>query len=144
MVSDRLFLSFGNASNTRLQPGNGVNRGFIVMNRDDIVSIQKNISFVGASTFTVEEAADKLAQFIGDRTNIAGGVWTGEGVKCRALQVGKGGWKDGVVRLSLEFIPDEDEENALEQEAEFIEIKSDEKVQMKQLKSPLDEFRQIS
>ena len=108
------------------------------LSRDDVVSINKQLSFVGASTFTVEEAANRLAEFVLNRANISTDVWTGNGVKCRVLQVGNGRWKEGRVRISLEFIPDE-EEIEVEQEAEL--IASEETVPLKQL-SPLDEFRQ--
>jgi hypothetical protein len=105
------------------------------LDRDDVVTVQKNLSFLGASTFTVEEAGDKLAEFVEQRANIAAKVWKGDGIRCRVLQV-NGQWKEGRVRISLEFIPDEEEG---EQEAELIE--PEEGVSLKQL-SPLDEFRQ--
>jgi selenocysteine lyase/cysteine desulfurase len=112
----------------------------VTLNKDDVVSVEKNISFVGASTFTVKEASDKLAQFIQDRTNITAQVWTGEGARCRVLQVGSGRWKEGTIRASLEFIPDEEE---VEQEAELIEeIEPEENVPLKQLESLLDKIRQ--
>ncbi len=109
------------------------------LDRDDVVNIQKNLSFVGASTFTVEEAVDALANFVLAKANIATSVWTGDGVQCRVLQVGNGRWKEGRVRISLEFIPDEEE---IEEQAQLIEeIEPGEGVLLKQL-SPLDEFRQ--
>jgi KGK domain len=109
------------------------------LDKDDVVSIQKNLGFVGASTFTVEEAASTLAQFVKDKVGIAIEGWKGDGVKCRVLKVGVGRWKEGRVRISLEFIPDEEE---IEEQAQLIEeIEPGEGVLLKQL-SPLDEFRQ--
>jgi hypothetical protein len=111
----------------------------VSLNKDDVVTVEKKLSFLGASTFTVEEAGGKLAEFVESRANIAAKVWMGDGVRCRVLQVGSGGWKEGRVRISLEFIPDEEE---VEQEAELVEETEPEKtVPLKQL-SPLDEFRQ--
>ncbi|MBW4480342.1 MAG: hypothetical protein KME54_26770 [Tolypothrix brevis GSE-NOS-MK-07-07A] len=111
------------------------------LNKDDVVTVQKDLSFVGASTFTVEEAGGKLAEFVQYKANIAAKVWMGDGVRCRVLQAGSGGWKEGRVRISLEFIPDEEE---VEQDAELVEeIEPEENVALKQL-SPLDEFRQTN
>ncbi|MGI8502055.1 MAG: KGK domain-containing protein [Hassallia sp.] len=111
------------------------------MNKDDVVTVSKQLSFVGASTFTVEEAGAKLADFVENRASIAAQVWKGDGVRCRVLQVGDGRWKEGKVRISLEFIPDE-EEIVLEQQAELVEeMEPKETLPLKQLESPLDEFR---
>ncbi|GAX43432.1 KGK domain family protein [Tolypothrix sp. NIES-4075] len=108
------------------------------LNIDDVVSIEKHASFLGATTFTVKEASDKLAQFVQDKAGITAEAWKGDGVKCRVLQPGKGGWKEGRVRISLEFIPDEEEI----EEAELVEkVELEENAPLKQL-SPLDEFRQ--
>ncbi len=78
------------------------------LNKDDVVNIELNRSFVGATTFTVGEACEKLARFIGDKNNYTGEVckqWR-EGIECRVLRTDSKGWKKGKVRISLEFIPD--------------------------------------
>jgi hypothetical protein len=111
----------------------------VSLNKDDVVSVEKRLSFVGASTFTVEEAVDALGNFVLAKANIAADVWTGGGLECRVLRVGNGQWKEGRVRISLEFIADEKE---IEQEAKLVEeIESEKNLPLKQL-SPLDEFRQ--
>lgn len=105
------------------------------MNRDDVISLDKRLSFLGASTFTVEEARDKLAEFVENRANISAQVWKGDGIKCQVMQVGSGRWKKGKVRISLEFILDE-EELKLDQEAELVV----EDAPFKQLESLLDKI----
>ncbi|MCV3216021.1 hypothetical protein OGM63_21335 [Plectonema radiosum NIES-515] len=137
-------IAFWLQEGTLLVPGGNLEMALtedliVNLDKDDVVTVQKNLSFLGASTFTVEEAGNKLAEFVENRANIAAQVWKGDGIRCRVLKVGNGQWKEGRVRISLEFIPDEEE---IEQEAELIkEIEPEEVVPLKEL-SPLDEFRQ--
>jgi hypothetical protein len=39
----------------------------VSLNKDDVVTVEKKLSFLGASTFTVEEAGGKLAEFVESR-----------------------------------------------------------------------------
>lgn len=76
------------------------------LDKDDVVSVDAGISFVGDSpTFTVGEAASEVA----DRFGLGGTMldWAKDGVPCRVLCASGGGWKSGKVRFSLEFVEGE-------------------------------------
>jgi KGK domain len=73
------------------------------LDKNDVISMETDDSFVGASTFTVEEALMDLISHLDDY-HVS---WVKDGIKCSALNSSTGGWKKGKVRLSIEFISDE-------------------------------------
>jgi KGK domain len=105
----------------------------------DVVSMDKDKSPIAAATFKVIEATSSIAYRVKLDTNgknmlssesIKGWGW--QGVDCQVLQMDGEGWKKGKIRLSLFFIPDEEEE----------EIQDAKVAQGSSPVSPLDDLRE--
>jgi hypothetical protein len=108
----------------------------------DVVSMDKDRSPIPATTFKVIEATSSIANRVKLDTNgknmlssecIKGWGW--QGVDCQVLQMDGEGWKKGKIRLSLFFIPDEEEE-------EEEEIQDAKVAQGSSPVSPLDDLRE--
>lgn len=88
----------------------------------DVVSIDGSKSPISATTFKVTEltayAASKICNSFG--LEIAK-EWSLIGVPCEVLIRGGQDWQAGKVRLSLEFIPDTEEEKGEELTEEYTE-----------------------
>jgi hypothetical protein len=98
------------------------------LNRDDVVYLDENKSPLG-KTFKVIEMTVNLINRLGREydTNTLN-AWVHDGLLCEVMRVDSLGWKRGRVKLSLEFIPDEPEqETAL--------------LLPSQVESPLDDLR---
>jgi KGK domain len=90
------------------------------LNRFDVVSLISEIKKVTPGpTFTVGEFANAIGAFIQHKTNVPPyQEWVKDGVDCCVLQPGSENWVRGKVRISLEFIPEE-----IEEEVEVQELK---------------------
>ncbi|WP_201788381.1 KGK domain-containing protein [Trichormus sp. NMC-1] len=97
----------------------------------DVVTVPKQKSPLNASSFKVSEMSAYLAGLLVTyiRKDLTG--WDSPGIECEVLQVSGGGWRKGKVRVSLDFIPDEPEEEP--QEAVLLPPAKE--------KSPLDDLR---
>lgn len=100
----------------------------------DVVSVPKAKSLLGASTFKVMEVAGYLAAKVYGENGAIWKEWSDTGVECEVLKMDGYGWQKGKVRISLEFIPDEEEE-ILEANLE------EESILPKLPESPLDDLR---
>ncbi|WP_206759000.1 KGK domain-containing protein [Anabaena azotica] len=82
----------------------------IVLQDKDVISIEKDKSLIGASTFKANEIyiylRDKIARDVGIE---AADEWVFEGLPCELLTAEGQGWQSGKVWFCLEFIPDEKE-----------------------------------
>jgi hypothetical protein len=103
----------------------------------DVVSVPKAKSLMNASTFKVMEVASYLAkQLYSNENSQPYQEWSNTGVECEVLKMDGNGWKKGKVRISLEFIPDEEEEE------EILEANlEEESIPPKLPESPLDDLR---
>ncbi|TAF09394.1 MAG: hypothetical protein EAZ77_05125 [Nostocales cyanobacterium] len=79
----------------------------------DVVTLPKEKSPLGASSFKVSEMSAFLAATIRNYINKNLTGWDEAGIECEILQVSGGGWRKGRVRISLEFIPDEPQQEAV-------------------------------
>lgn len=102
------------------------------LKRKDVVSLTTNISSpLSGRTFKVEQFAWAL--------HIVAKIpeqWSNEGTPCEVLRADAPGWKSGRVRISLEFIPDEIEEE--EPESAEAEDSANEADAMQALRAKLD------
>lgn len=81
------------------------------LNRFDVVSILAPAKKVTpGETFTVGEFANVIGSLIQNRTTAPHLECCKDGIECCVLQPGSENWVKGKVRASLEFIPDEIEE----------------------------------
>jgi KGK domain len=80
----------------------------IVLNNDDVVLMDANVSLTECKTSKVEDIVDAIRDIF-NSSEIDVWVDGGGGIACKILQAQGGGWKKGKVRISfrLEFIPDE-------------------------------------
>ncbi len=99
------------------------------LDHHDVISCQteQSCSLLGvkSTTFKVNELTKNLLVKVGAGANTEPIKWHSEGVNAEVLMANKG-WRKGKVRLSIEFCPDEPEEN---------------KPEIKEPESPLDELR---
>jgi hypothetical protein len=103
----------------------------------DVVSAPKSKSPVGASTFKVMEVASYFVTKVYHENSDTWNEWLDTGVECEVLKMDGHGWQKGKVRISLEFIPDEEE-----QEEEILEANlEEESIPPKLPQSPLDDLR---
>jgi hypothetical protein len=103
----------------------------------DVVSVPKSKSPIDASTFKVMEVASCLAAKVYGLNSATWKEWSDTGVECEVLKMDGYGWQKGRVRISLEFIPDEEE-----QEEEILEANlEEESITPKLPESPLDDLR---
>jgi hypothetical protein len=70
----------------------------------------RNLTFLVSqliSAFTLSIQRDLI-----DSPETTAKTWFGEGLECEIVDVSRGGgWKEGKIRLRLEFVPDEPEQN---------------------------------
>lgn len=86
------------------------------LDRNDVVTLTVGSSKItDGKTFAVCEFKAVINAFVKQKTNTPPQEWTQDGVECLILQPGSNGWVKGKVRISLEFIPEEAEEE-LEEE----------------------------
>ncbi len=98
------------------------------LDRHDVISVDGGKTLLGAKTFTVSE----IAKYLGDKYIESRQEWFNDkGVECYVLQELKG-WTKGRARITVEFIPDEDE----------VEAKELDQPQKALPPSPLDDLRQ--
>ncbi|MBD2666797.1 KGK domain-containing protein [Richelia sinica] len=103
----------------------------------DVVSINKTKSPLNAATFKVIEFAISLAGRLSKE--LSGETWKEwykDGVECEVLRMDGTGWQSGRVRISLEFIPADEEEDEEEMEAQLEDVTSPQLPE-----SPLDDLR---
>ncbi|MBD2243228.1 KGK domain-containing protein [Nostoc sp. FACHB-888] len=80
----------------------------IILYDDDVVSMDKEISFTGNTTSTCGELIESLKDLaFGENTSHRNE--TEDGITCKVLLVKGGGWQKGRLRLRLDFLPDEPE-----------------------------------
>lgn len=80
------------------------------LDRFDAVTLMVgNKRITGGTTFTVNEFTGVIGEFIKQKTSAPYQEWIKDGVDCLVLQPGKDGWVKGKVRISLEFMPEEEE-----------------------------------
>ena len=81
------------------------------LSRFDVVSVTcPDKKVTPGTTFTVGEFANIVGGFIQQATKISHQGWSRDGIECCVLQPGSEKWVKGKVKISLEFIPDEIEE----------------------------------
>lgn len=98
----------------------------------------------GRTARTIEVVMEALTSLRKIKNNSIPVEWITDGIECQVMTPTSNGWVNGKVRLSLEFIPDEEEVVVFEQEAELVDkVETEEKAPPKQI-SPLDEFRQAN
>ena len=110
----------------------------VKLNFFDVVSVPKSKSLMNASTFKVMEMSVSLTNKLSKEfhTEVLK-EWSDTGVECEVLKMDGYGWQKGRVRISLEFIPDEEE-----QEEEILEANlEEESIPPKLPQSPLDDLR---
>ncbi|MEH2085993.1 KGK domain-containing protein [Nostoc sp.] len=103
----------------------------IILNDDDVVSMDKEISFTGNATSTCGELIESLKDLaFGESTSQRNE--TVDGITCKVLLVKGGGWQKGRLRLRLDFVPEEPEvpqQNpstvSLEQQSPLDDLRSD-------------------
>lgn len=76
------------------------------LNQEDVIRIKKKETkwVISHPTFTVNDFTSELTQKFGGNEELM--KWSKEGIEANVLVEGKS-WRQGKVRLSLEFIPDE-------------------------------------
>jgi KGK domain len=80
------------------------------LDRFDVVSLMVSSKKVTAgTTFMVGEFANTIGELIKQKTSAPHEEWARDGIECLVLQPGSG-WAKGRVRISLEFIPEVEEE----------------------------------
>jgi hypothetical protein len=84
----------------------------IILGDNDVISIQKDKSPVNALTFKANEIhvylRDKISKDVGAETASA---WVFQGLPCEVITEDTAGWQSGTIWVSLEFVPDEKEED---------------------------------
>lgn len=81
------------------------------LDRFDVVTLMHGSKKVtGGTTFTVSEFTGVIGEFIKQKTSAPVQEWIKDGIECLVLQPGSDGWTRGKVRVSLEFMPDVEEE----------------------------------
>ncbi len=88
----------------------------------DVVSVPETKRLIDASTFKVIEMSVRLARMsehlrkglFGEFNDQLLKEWSDTGVECEVLKMDGRSWQKGKVRISLEFIPDEEDEEILE------------------------------
>ncbi|ABA21799.1 conserved hypothetical protein [Trichormus variabilis ATCC 29413] len=98
----------------------------ILLGDKDVISTQKDKSPISASTFKANEIhcylRDKITRDIGSEAAIS---WVFEGLPCEVIRENTPEWQSGKVWISLEFVPDDLENDSAKDLAE----------------SPLDDLR---
>lgn len=119
----------------------------ILLHPLDVVSIESSESFGCTPTSKVAELVKSLLRgyrlayknlSVNDLCNLSDILvekWLIEGVEAEVLQLEKG-WKTGKLRISIEFIPDEEEEEV------EVEVSNEASPQKALPPSPLDDLRQ--
>jgi KGK domain len=111
------------------------------LDRNNVVSLlDQKKKVTSGKTFTIIEFANTIGGLI-QKTNNYSQEWSTEGVECCVLQPGAEGWVKGKVRISLEFIPEEDEDEE-EEEIEEVEVQDIKVDQGLLTASPLDNLHQ--
>ncbi len=78
----------------------------IILYDDDVVSMDKDVSFTGNTTSTCGELIESLKDLAFrsiERDELENGVI------CKVMLTKGGGWQKGRLRLRLDFVPDEPE-----------------------------------
>lgn len=115
---------------------------------DEVVSINQGWQInILNPTFTVREFAAAIAKSLAEHSGNTNRkypvyIWnenrqawfTDEGVEGEVLRFGERGWQAGRVRVTIEFCPDEDEE-------EIVDVPL---LESAEARSPLDEIREMS
>ncbi|WP_017296309.1 KGK domain-containing protein [Geminocystis herdmanii] len=83
-----------------------MNKNVELLNQEDVIKVknEKTKWVITHSTFTVNDLTSGLTQKFGGNEELM--KWSKEGVEANVLVEGKS-WRQGKVRLSMEFIPDE-------------------------------------
>ncbi|MEH2224402.1 KGK domain-containing protein [Nostoc sp.] len=80
----------------------------IILHDDDVVSMDKLVSFTGNTTSTCGELIESLKDLaFGESTSQRSEI--ADGITCKVLLTKGGGWQKGRFRLRLDFVPDEPE-----------------------------------
>ncbi|MEH1824468.1 MAG: KGK domain-containing protein [Nostoc sp.] len=80
----------------------------IILHDDDVVSMDKRVSFTGNATSTCGELIESLKDLaFGESTSQRNEI--ASGITCKVLLTKGGGWQKGRLRLRLDFVPDEPE-----------------------------------
>ncbi|MEH1954719.1 MAG: KGK domain-containing protein [Nostoc sp.] len=80
----------------------------IILYDDDVVSMDKVVSFTGNATSTCGELIESLKDLaFGESTSQRNEI--ADGIICKVLLTKGGGWQKGKLRLRLDFVPDEPE-----------------------------------
>ena len=121
---------------------------FQALDPDEVININRGCQVnITNPTFTVREFAEAIAKSLAEHShytkqsypvftwnNDRAAWFTNEGVPGRVLRFGERGWQEGRVRVTIEFCPDEDEE----------EIVNVPLLESAEARSPLDEIREMS
>lgn len=67
---------------------------------EDVIHLKSNAAF-NKKTFIVEE----FVQHIVESAGLRGTEWFAQGVQCRYLAADGGGWQEGRMRISIDFVP---------------------------------------
>ena len=119
------------------------NQEFKALSPDDVIAVSDPYlanKFWETTTVRVSDLKDRIPLICGV-TNIDHPAykWCGDGIEAKILSAEKGGgWKQGRIRLSIEFLPEQDQETIYNQEND----KSD--AITLTTESSLDDFREIS
>lgn len=71
----------------------------ILLNDNDVISMNENENLAGCSTSKVSEIKDEIMQRFDDEYR----DWTKDGMTCEALTAKGGGWMRGRVRIEVSF-----------------------------------------
>lgn len=121
---------------------------FQALDPDEVININRGCQInIINPTFTVREFAEAIAKSLAEHSqhtkqacpvftwnNNRAAWFTDEGVPGRVLQFGERGWQEGRVRVTIEFCPDEDED-------EIVDVPL---LESAEARSPLDEIREMS
>lgn len=81
------------------------------LDRFDVVTLTVSSKRItGGTTFTVNEFTNVIGEFIKQKTNAPYQEWIEDGIECLVLQPGSDGWIKGKVRVSLELVQEEEEQ----------------------------------
>jgi hypothetical protein len=81
---------------------------------DDVLSMNANENPVYTPTIKVSQVLQKIRSSIGSSIN----EWTETGAECEVLRASTAGWRKGKVRLCIEFVPDEPEDETQQAQLE--------------------------